>query len=75
MLILITKQLFLYSLCAKVPDDETAEKMALKILADFEMKPYDSHLITEEEFIYDCLNNDQVLSKNLYKLFRIASPL
>ena len=39
--------------------------MALKILADFEMKPYDSHMITEEEFIYDCLNNDQVLLKIL----------
>ena len=35
-----------YSLCAKVPDDDTAEELAAQILAQFELKPYDHHMVT-----------------------------
>ena len=44
------------SLCVKLEDD-SIEDISLAIMEEFDMSPYDDNMISEEEFVFDCLNN------------------
>lgn len=51
---------FFHSLCVKSRNDESVEKLTENILEFFDMRPYDDGMISEEEFIYDSLNNKKL---------------
>ena len=41
----------------KLKTEETIEDLSIAIMEEFDMNPYDDDMISEEEFVYDCLNN------------------
>ena len=43
-------------MCVKLEDD-SIEDISLAIMEEFDMSPYDDNMISEEEFVFDCLNN------------------
>ena len=61
----------LLGLCVRLKhrkDQESVQQLKRDILRHFETKPYDGNLISEEEFIYDGLNNEalyRVLSSSV----------
>ena len=41
----------------KLKSEETIEDLSIAIMEDFDMNAYDDNMISEDEFVYDCLNN------------------
>ena len=41
----------------KLKAEETIEALSIAIMEDFDMNAYDDNMISEDEFVYDCLNN------------------
>ena len=41
----------------KLKAEETIEDQSMAIMEDFDMNAYDDNMISEDEFVYDCLNN------------------
>ena len=50
-------EFFFFSLCVDIKSEETSEDLAKEIMNEYDMSPYDDKMISEEEFVYDCLNN------------------
>ena len=62
-----------YSLCVCLKENECLEDIVKEIVADYDISPYEDNLISEEEFVYDCLQNPQlhILLQNSLRSFNI----
>ena len=49
-----------YSLCVCLKDNESLEEIVNEFVADYDVSPYEDNLISEEEFVYDCLHHAQL---------------
>ena len=62
-----------YSLCVCLKENECLENIVKEIVADYDISPYEDNLISEEEFVYDCLQNPQlhILLRDSLRSFNI----
>ena len=47
-------------MCVCLKDNESLEEIVNEFVADYDVSPYEDNLISEEEFVYDCLHHAQL---------------